>query len=188
MEIKGISDKVDNFFSQFINFFHNRGIRANHISLLQLPFTILFFILLIQKIYFHSFISLSIVLILDVLDGSWARITKDVTKRGHLYDKSMDFLGIYLFLIGSFLVFPDLVFILISLGSVTAFIYISNEYFPPELYCGVRSLGALGLLFQEVGLFLSVSLVMGIFMIVFKIIKLGVGYAKGGFSRSHKAF
>jgi phosphatidylglycerophosphate synthase len=171
---KKISNKIDKLLSHFIRPFYKRGVRANHISLLQLPFTVLFFMLLIQRIYFHAFLSMSVVLILDVLDGSWARVTKDVTKRGHAYDKFMDLFGIYLFLIGSFLASPDLIFIIISLGSITAFLYISNEYFPPELYCGVRSLGALGLLF------------IGIFMIVFKIIKLGIDYAKGGFSRSHK--
>jgi len=171
IKIDNISGKLDALFTPFINTGSKFGISANHISLLQVPFVPVFLFALMYKALTYAFIALAITLVLDLLDGAWARVTNDITKKGHIYDKAMDLLGIYAFLIGATIGFPELIFINVILGISTALIYFTNEYIEPELYCGVRSFALLGLLFQNLYPFLLVSAMSGIAMLLFKVVK-----------------
>ena len=169
--------RLDMFFAPFIRFFSRYGVTANHISFSQLPFLALFVIALIYGKIFGAVASLFIVLSIDTLDGSWARITKTATWRGERYDKFFDLLGIYTFLAGSLIVFSQLFYLNAMLGACVAFIYLSNRYAEPELYCGVRAFGCLGLfleLFLEGALYvsLSVSLLLGIVILLYKVARI----------------
>ncbi|MDD1689203.1 MAG: CDP-alcohol phosphatidyltransferase family protein [Methanoregula sp.] len=169
--IINISEKIDAIFAPIIKSIAKYGVTANHISLLQVPFVIIFFFTLIYGIPTYALIALVVSLFLDILDGAWARVTNNITKKGHFYDKVMDLFGIYAFLIGAAIGFPELMFVNIILGVCTALLYFTNEYVKPELYSGVRSFGLLGLLLGNLYLFLVMSAVLAVAMLLFKIIK-----------------
>jgi len=176
--IKKISRMFDSLSSPGIKFFSNYGVTANHISLLQIPFVILFFIGLSYRLTNLALIGLIISLYLDLLDGAWARVTNTVSKKGHRYDKVLDLIGIYAFLVGSAIGFPELFMINLVLGLITASLYFLNEYTKPELYSGVRSFGCLGLLIGSLNLLLLASLILGLLMLLFKTVRLVIDHVK----------
>jgi len=163
--VSGFRNKLDFIFSPIIMFFRKFGIRANHITLLQALPTMICFLLLVHKSYFWAAVFLAIALLLDVLDGAWARITNDITKKGHILDKILDLFGIYSFLFGVFAAQSSLFLIILLLGVVNAILYTANEFYKPELYCGVRTFGLLGLFVANLGFLLMVSLALGIIML-----------------------
>ena len=80
----------------------------------------------------------------------------------------MDIFGIYAFLIGSAIGFPELISLNILLGIITATLYLSNKFIKPEYYCGVRPFGVLGLLFKNLQIFMLISATLGTGMVIFK--------------------
>jgi len=163
-------NKLDKFFSPVVLFFNKFGVRANHITLLQVPFVVIMFWFLLKQDYLLAAASLGITLFLDVLDGIWARITNDITPLGHKYDKALDLFGIYAFLLGVAIAEKELLLVAIILGLVNAILYISNEFIKPDFYCGVRTFGFVGLL-VFLKPFLQFSILLGIVMLILKIIK-----------------
>ncbi len=95
-----IRDFIDASLSAFVLRAHKIGVVANYITLLQAPFVVAMFYFMLQKNFIVASLLLGMTLILDVLDGAWARITKEVTAKGHFYDKALDLFGIYAFLLG----------------------------------------------------------------------------------------
>ena len=169
--VTGIRNKLDLLFRPGVLFFSKRGIKANHITLLQAPFVVIMFWFLVSQSYFTAFLTLGFTLILDVLDGSWARITNDMTEKGHKYDKALDLFGIYAFLLGLVIARPELLMTVLILGIINTILYTSNEFIKPDVYCGVRTFGVIGLLFWMKFL-LQLSILLGIGFLILKIIKL----------------
>ena len=168
--VRGLRDRIDSLLKSFVLSCRKRGVKANHITLLQAPFVIIMFWFLIYQSYFFAFLTLGFTLILDVLDGSWARITDEITEKGHKYDKALDLFGIYAFLFGILIARPELLMVVFILGSVNAILYASNEFVKPDLYCGVRTFGFVGLLFWMKS-FLQLSILLGIVFLIVKMLK-----------------
>ncbi len=101
--LSGLVLAVDKFLSPLILFFSKFGITANHITLLQAPFVVIMFFALIKHNFILATALLGTTLILDVLDGSWARVTNTANALGHKYDKVLDLFGIYALLAGLFI-------------------------------------------------------------------------------------
>lgn len=177
-KIVNISQKIDTLLAPMIKKVAKYGISANHISLLQAPFVIIFFIALVYGFQFYALVALAISLILDILDGAWARVTNTISEKGHLYDKIMDLFGIYAFLIGSAIGFQELFLINLILGACTALLYFINEFIKPELYSGVRTFGFFGLLLGNLYLFILFSTILAVIMLMFKVIKAVNQYVK----------
>ena len=97
-KVKTISHILDRLLTPLIKPLAKQGVTANYITFLQLPFILLFILFLAKGIIFYGIISLGITLFLDTLDGIWARVTNNITKKGHKYDKIFDLIGIYAFL------------------------------------------------------------------------------------------
>lgn len=176
-KIDKTSKWIDSFFSPLIQRGMKGGIKANHISLFQIPLILSLFFLLSFKLTFWSAVALGFIIVLDILDGSWARVGGQVSYRGHLYDKGLDLLGIYVFLIGvGWNLMP--IYLPAILGLEIVLLYILNRHAEPELYCGIRPFGFLGLLLNNLFIFLLISGVLGGVMIGFKLIKIGYLYVK----------
>ena len=182
----GIRNKIDKFFSPAILFFNKFGVKANHITLLQAPFVVVMFWFLINQNYAPATLFLGVTLLLDVLDGSWARVTNDITEKGHKYDKALDLIGIYAFLLGVTIAEPQLIPMAVALGIINAVLYASNEFIHPEYYCGVRAFGFLGLL-TLVKPFLQISILLGIILLIVKIIKFQSQHKPGDGRKAAKA-
>jgi len=163
---------IDGFFSPIVKLGAKIGITANHISYLQLPFVALMIYFLSQQNLTYAAIALLLSLFLDILDGTWARVTKTMSKKGHKIDKALDLIGIYAFLLGVAVGYPHWILIIAALAIVNALLYTSDQFIGPELYCGVRSFGVLGLLFSQLYLFIQISLGLGVVMLLFKSYKL----------------
>ncbi len=185
----GFRNALDRLFSPIILFFSKLGVTANHITFLQAPFTIIMFWFLVKHNFALAAASLGITLLLDVLDGSWARVTNSITEKGHKYDKAMDLFGIYAFLVGISFAKHELILLVIALGAVNAILYGSNEFIKPELYCGVRTFGFLGLLVfvKHLSLCLQLSLLLGIIMLAIKLFKFQAQRRLAGGRKAAKA-
>lgn len=114
---------------------------------------------------------MGIVLFLDVFDGIFARLTKTTSRIGHIYDKALDLISIFMLLGGLLFVFPNLKIMLLLLVFLNILIYWTNTDWKPDIYCGIRAFGFLGLLFvQYLVYFLLASLVLGIVLIFLKVV------------------
>ncbi len=169
-----IANGIDKIFTPIARFGYKYGITANSISLIQIPFIALMLIGFILRSTKLAIIFLAITLFLDALDGAWARATNDITLRGHIYDKVMDKISIYSFLIGMGFLYKEQTLILILLALISTFLYLSNEFYKPELYIGIRSYGLVALIvnefiYVEMYFVLLISAIVGIVMIIFKL-------------------
>lgn len=176
-KINKVSRWIDSFFAPLIQKGIKYGIKADHISLLQIPLILGLFLLLGFKLMFWSATVLGFIILLDVLDGSWARVGGQVSERGHIYDKVLDLLGISVLLVGIGWNFVP-IYLPAVLALETVLLYILNRYGKPELYCGVRPFGFLGLLFKNLTVFLLISGILGGAMIGFKLTKKAYLYVK----------
>jgi phosphatidylglycerophosphate synthase len=173
--IVGFRNKLDLMFSPFILFFYKLGITANNITLSQAVPAMISFLLLVRHSYLWAAIFLAIALLLDVLDGSWARITKNITKTGHILDKTLDLFGIYTFLLAVAIAEPSLTLVVLGLGAVNGILYTANEFYKLEFYCGVRTFGLIGLIALNLNVALIASSILGITMLIIKALKFYFG-------------
>ena len=133
-----------------------------------MPFVFAFLYAFINGHSIYAIAALGATLFLDLLDGSFARITRTATKEGHFLDKILDLIGIYAFLGAVALVFPQFLVLAVFIGILNAIIYLSNYYIKPELYFGVRSFGFVGLLFGKLYLALILTLLIGLITLFYK--------------------
>ena len=171
LKILDFSQKIDLALKPLVNLLAKYKITANEISLSQLPFVFAFLYAFINGHQIYATAALGVTLFLDLLDGSFARITGTATKEGHLLDKVLDLIGIYAFLGAVVLVFPQFLVLAAFVGILNAIIYLSNYYVKPELYFGVRSFGFVGLLFGKLYLALILTLLIGLITLSYKIYK-----------------
>lgn len=166
----------DNVHKPFVERGSSIGIKANHITFLQLPFVIAMFYFLINNSLNAAIIALFISLYLDLLDGSWARLARETSRVGHILDKIIDLVGIVAFLAALFMIKPELSFLVLSLSIANFLVYASNIFVEPELYCGARSFGLLGLIFfSYIEIFILIPLIICIGILIYKLV---VNYAK----------
>ncbi len=142
-----------------------------------MPFVFAFVYAFITGHSVYAIVALGVTLFLDILDGSFARITGTATKEGHFLDKILDLIGIYAFLAAVAIVFPQFLALAAFIGILNAIIYLSNYYIKPELYFGVRSFGFLGLLLGKLYLALNLTLLIGLITLFYKIYR-GIKYGK----------
>ncbi len=166
-----IRDRIDEWFRKPVRLLRMVGFTANHLTFLQVPFNAIMFYYFIVGDFSMAAVALGITLLLDVLDGVFARVTKTVSLEGHFYDKTLDLIGIFMFLVGVYIAFPQLAVTLSALAILNVFIYWSNDGWKPEVYMGIRAFGFLGLLFIPLlGVFLFISLILGLLLMIFKLV------------------
>lgn len=166
-----LSSKIESYIIPLVKKMEEKGMTANQLTFAQLPFAILMFFVLINKLWILSAIFLFITLFFDVADGMFARITKTTTEKGHLYDKIMDLIGIYLFLIGIFIAISSLWLMVLIIGVSNAILYGIGFYYRPELVSGVRSIGLFWLIFWRMEIFLWIILILCIAEIIYMIVR-----------------
>ncbi len=167
-----ISKLIENFLKPIILLLYQSGITANMITLFQLPFTFLMIYYFYIADIFMAIITLSITLFLDIFDGSFARITKTVTKRGHYLDKIIDLISISAFIVGLIFYIPEQTLLLISILILSLVIYILNEFTSIQVVGGVRSIGLIALMVNMINEGLIIILFLSIGGLIFKMILL----------------
>lgn len=128
---------------------HGRGLRAAHLSLLQVPLAALTAVLILAGRLPWAFAALLAALLLDVADGLYARATGTADPAGHRLDKAMDLVGIYAFLAAVAWVRPDLWPPVALAATATAVLYGLGWRYDPEYIPGVRAAGLVWLLFPD---------------------------------------
>lgn len=115
------------------------GIEATHISLAQAPLVMVAALLIVRGDLLVGAGALLASLVLDLLDGVYARATGTESRAGHLADKAMDLFGIYVIVAAIWAVRPDLWMPLLIAGAATAALYGLGWFFDPELVSGIRA-------------------------------------------------
>ena len=103
--------KFNKFFSLLILPFEKLKIKPNHLTILSLLLSLLFFYLIINTNFFQAFILILLISLLDVLDGALARKTKTESRFGAyldtIVDRYVEFIILFSFL---FVTLPKIVF------------------------------------------------------------------------------
>lgn len=117
------------------------GIEATHLSLAQAPLVVVTAFLIVRGDLLLAAGALLSSLVLDLLDGFYARATGTQSRAGHVADKAMDLFGIAVLVGAIWAVRPDLWMPLLAAGAATGVLYALGWLFDPELVTGVRAAG-----------------------------------------------
>lgn len=115
------------------------GIEATHLSLAQAPLVMVAALLIVRGDLLLAAGTLLASLVLDLLDGVYARATGTESRAGHVADKAMDLFGIYVIVAAIWAARPDLWMPLLIAGVATATLYGMGWFFDPELVSGIRA-------------------------------------------------
>ncbi len=96
--LKFVKRYIDIALAPFLRFIYRLGVRPNHITLVSIPCGLLGVILLFRGEPVSGLLVI-LYIVLDVLDGSLARVTGCVTKEGDMLDFLGDRLVASLFLV-----------------------------------------------------------------------------------------
>ena len=162
---KGIQTALSGLFIRT----YSMGIRANHLTLIQLP--------MIPTMIWHAYnkklsvvITLNLIMMfLDSVDGPFARATNSSSKFGHFLDKTIDLLSIIGLSISVGLIFSELMSLSIILIVFTIILYIYNEVAKIEIWGGSRILIPVGIAFDQVLIPMVISLIITILIIIYDI-------------------
>lgn len=160
--LKEYQRRVEEGLAPYARKLHRLGLQASHLSIAQIPFALASAAALLSEEFLWAAVLLGFSLFLDVLDGLFARSTGSASARGHVMDKTMDLLGIYVFLVAALLARPALWKPITLTAAATAVLYVFGWYFDPELIPGVRTAGALWLLLPSWSWILWVPAVVGL--------------------------
>lgn len=118
---------------------HEHGLEAIHLSLAQAPLVVVAALLIATGRLRVGAAALLGSLLLDLLDGFFARATGTTSSEGHVADKAMDVVGIAATIAAIAWVRPDLWPPLLVAGAATAFLYGFGWLWDPELVTGFRA-------------------------------------------------
>lgn len=135
---KQVSGFVEKKFTKAFKALYSIGITANHLTLIQVPMILLMIFLAYMGYLWHVILLCVLMLFIDLFDGPFARITHTASKRGHLYDKVVDFVSICAFAFSVGLLFPEVMIMSIALILSTFVLYILNETVKVEMWGGSR--------------------------------------------------
>lgn len=147
-----------------------RGLRAEHLSLAQAPLAATAAALIVLDRFLAAFAVLLASVVLDLLDGFFARATGTASARGHALDKAMDLFGIYAFLLAVAVARPGLWPPVALAAAATAVLYVLGWVFDPELVPGVRAAGLAWLLVPGVTLLLWLPGVAGLLQVPYLLV------------------
>ncbi|MDP7282278.1 MAG: CDP-alcohol phosphatidyltransferase family protein [Candidatus Undinarchaeales archaeon] len=152
------------------------GIKPNHLTFLQLPFSLLMFYYLLTFNLSMGMLCAFFVLFFDSWDGVVARASNQESRWGHLFDKGADIFNIILILSAISVYSPQVRFLALSLIVINVLIFITNEIKEPFVYTAARGAGLAGLMFlSAVGsfgpmiFFLTISLLLGSTLLLWKV-------------------
>jgi len=172
---------IDNIFTPTGQAIAGLGIKPNHLTAMQLPSAVIMFYYLLHRNLELGIFFLFIALLCDGLDGLVARVSKQETRLGHLFDKGSDLFCITLMLIGIAAYSPLTRNLCIALGIINVFVYTTNEIRKPEVYTCARDAGIIGLvmlnLFNNVSIlnfWIGVSIALGGSLLLVKIYKIAM--------------
>lgn len=156
-----------NIFTPLMKAIGGLGIKPNHLTAMQFPFSAAMCVSLIYGKVSIAILCMVFALMLDGMDGLLARSTNQETRRGHVFDKSADIFGIVMMLVGIAIGFPGSLGLCVSLGVINIMLYVTNEIKEPFFYTAARDAGVIGLLgftlmgnimFLNAWLFISISI------------------------------
>jgi phosphatidylserine synthase len=161
---KQASAFVEKKFAKTFKALYSIGITANHLTLIQAPMIILMVFLAYLGYLWHVLFLCALMLVIDLFDGPFARITKTASKRGHLYDKVVDLVSICAFAFSVGLLFPEVMLMSIVLILATLALYILNEAVKVEMWGCSRFIVPVGVVVGLVypAVFLSVVITLSV--------------------------
>ncbi len=116
-----------NIFTPLMKAIGGLGIKPNHLTAMQFPFSAAMCVSLIYGKVSIAILCMVFALMLDGMDGLLARSTNQETRRGHVFDKSADIFGIVMMLVGIAIGFPGSLGLCVSLGVINIMLYVTNE-------------------------------------------------------------
>jgi len=130
------------------------GLTANMATLSQIMLwpVILYFFYLNQVYIALGFVVIT--MLIDLLDGPFARVTKQETDTGYFVDKFTDMGSIIILLLGMMWAYPQSAILLQGLIVSLVVIYILNTINRLELWGGVRVVCIVGIILNRVSVFL----------------------------------